>query len=345
MQLWVKRYVFSFRRFLAFAVDFLLLSTLSMFLAGWFFDELVAFGQGGRVIGFLMVLLYFGIGNSRVTGGRTFGKWLFRLCVVDSDGAPLSVARSCLRSAILFIPFFLVSTDIRPLFVELPVPVIAQQVWCVLVVGIGGAMFYQFGMSAWFSEAGPILHDWAVRSAVVSAREKNPGAVHMSGPHVVAVLSIMVLAVLMPLFPLSWLDGSTFGRHLALPFKVFNGLSKDRTMMMAGYGTEAGANYSSDGTSANYANISVSVKLHERTSDFASVLRRVAAEVLSHESDLIGYQTLSVSAAYGSDLGLGSCVVGAFESRKANEWAQLLASPPAKAVAGEGRNCFGRFPN
>jgi uncharacterized RDD family membrane protein YckC len=150
MLAWLKRYFFGFRRFFAFGIDLLLLSTPSMFLASWFFDELVALGQGGRVIGFLMVLLYFGVGNSRVTGGRTFGKWLFRLHVVDSDGAPLSLAPSFLRSAILFTPLFLISTDIRPLFVELPMPVIAQQVWCVLVVGIAGAILQVLGSDTMF---------------------------------------------------------------------------------------------------------------------------------------------------------------------------------------------------
>ena len=234
MQLLVTRYFLWARRFFAFGVDLLLLSTLSMFLASRFFDDLVALGQGGRVIGFLMALLYFGTGNSRVTGGQTFGKWLFRLCVVDADGAPLSVAGSFLRSTILLIPLFLISTDIRPLFVELPVPVIAQQMWCVLIFGIGGTLFVQFMMLQWFRGAGSVLHDWLARSAVVSVREKTPGAAHMSRPHGVAVLSIMVFAALMPLFPLSWLDGSTFGRQLALPFKVLNGLSKDRTMFMVG---------------------------------------------------------------------------------------------------------------
>ena len=149
----------------------------------------------------------------------------------------------------------------------------------------------------------------------------------------------------MPLFPLSWLDGSTFGRELALPFKVFNGLSKDRTMIMVGYSAESGSSYGSDGTHDSYANISVSVKLHERTRDFGPVLRRVAAEVLSHEPHLLGYETLSISATYGSDLGIGACLVGAFESRTADEWTQVLASPPAEAVSGEGPDCFGKSPN
>jgi uncharacterized RDD family membrane protein YckC len=60
-------------------------------------------------IGYVFVILYFGLLNSHLHSGQTFGKQLLKIKVTDTHGKDLAVMPSLLRSAILFAPSCLMS--------------------------------------------------------------------------------------------------------------------------------------------------------------------------------------------------------------------------------------------
>ena len=60
-------------------------------------------------IGYAFVILYFGLLNSHLHSGQTFGKQLLKIRVADIHGKDLAVIPSLLRSAILFAPSCLIS--------------------------------------------------------------------------------------------------------------------------------------------------------------------------------------------------------------------------------------------
>lgn len=69
---------------------------------GWalgllFFNTFVQIGPWGRPIGFSVALLYFGLMNSRLFSGQTFGKRAAKTKVVSGAGTPLAVSKSIIR--------------------------------------------------------------------------------------------------------------------------------------------------------------------------------------------------------------------------------------------------------
>src|SRR5262245_3395670 len=95
------------RRLAAFVVDGLILAVPAMLLGFALFNWAASLGQAGRLIGFVVALLYFGLLNSRLGGGQTLGKRLLGIRVTDRNGAPLSPLRAILRYLVLAVPYFL----------------------------------------------------------------------------------------------------------------------------------------------------------------------------------------------------------------------------------------------
>ena len=76
---------------------------LGLFLESFF----VQMGGWGRLVGFTIALIYFGVMNSSIAGGQTIGKKALRIRVVDYSNSPISLGKSVIRYFILAIPFSL----------------------------------------------------------------------------------------------------------------------------------------------------------------------------------------------------------------------------------------------
>jgi len=85
------------RRLAALVIDGLTLGVPALLLGLTLFHWASSLGRAGRLIGFVVALLYFGVLNSRFGGGQTLGKRLLGIRVADRAGAPLSPMRSFLR--------------------------------------------------------------------------------------------------------------------------------------------------------------------------------------------------------------------------------------------------------
>ena len=91
----------------ALVIDVLVLHFIGLALIRLVPEALVNVGWAGPWLGLLVASLYFGLGASVLTGGRTVGKLILQLRVVDVTGPELSVGRALVRSAILLWPFVL----------------------------------------------------------------------------------------------------------------------------------------------------------------------------------------------------------------------------------------------
>ncbi len=74
------------RRVAALMIDSLPLGVVGLVMGWFFFDALAQLGSGGRLLGFAIALLYFGILNSSVGRGQTLGKRAMGIEVVDGAG-------------------------------------------------------------------------------------------------------------------------------------------------------------------------------------------------------------------------------------------------------------------
>jgi uncharacterized RDD family membrane protein YckC len=95
------------RRLLAFLVDATVLGLIGYLLGTLFYSSFAALGEWGRLVGFLVALLYFTLFNSEVGRGHTPGKLLTRIKVVDREGNFLPLGRSLLRYLVIGVPIFL----------------------------------------------------------------------------------------------------------------------------------------------------------------------------------------------------------------------------------------------
>lgn len=95
------------RRIAAFILDSIFVGVAGTLIAMPFFGALSRLGAWGRLLGFCIAILYYGVLNSRIGNGQTVGKRLMHLQVVDAGGKSISFSKSLVRYAVLSAPFFL----------------------------------------------------------------------------------------------------------------------------------------------------------------------------------------------------------------------------------------------
>ena len=96
----------------AFLIDFIILGIFGFILGIIFEDFFVSLGQQGLLFGLLITLIYFSIGNSKISNGQTIGKKIVNIKTIDSNGNAISVQKSLARAIVLFTPYFLINYPI-----------------------------------------------------------------------------------------------------------------------------------------------------------------------------------------------------------------------------------------
>lgn len=95
------------RRLGALVIDLMILGLLGLVLGHFFGDQFAQMGSWGRMVGFGISLVYFGVMNSALLGGQTIGKKLLRIRVVDDKNNTIPLFRSMLRYIVFILPFTL----------------------------------------------------------------------------------------------------------------------------------------------------------------------------------------------------------------------------------------------
>lgn len=105
-----KSYIAGFwRRFIAFFVDILIAGLFCYILSNLFGSWVYKYSILMSLLGYILVVLYFGTLNSVINKGQSFGKMLMSIEVVDSEQQYLSLLKSFIRSSVLFAPLCLMS--------------------------------------------------------------------------------------------------------------------------------------------------------------------------------------------------------------------------------------------
>lgn len=172
-------------------LDWLILAMPTFMLGAAIFNVLADLGPWCLLIGFGIVLVYHGIGNSRVTGGRTPGKAALGTRVVDRDGIPLSIRAAVVRTGLLWSPIYV------PGLVRIILP---SGNWIEVVIGLaasfaGLCILYLLVFNAKTRQS---LHDFVVGSYVVLARSEGKPYPHRAwrGHFVLAGVGALAVAAL-----------------------------------------------------------------------------------------------------------------------------------------------------
>ena len=293
------------------------------------FDWAASLGPSGRFIGFLVALLYFGLLNSRLGGGKTLGKRLFRIRVTNRSGQTLSPMRSGLRFLVLGIPYFLngVFFNIDPTSLGL-IEYLVGALLTFLIFGGFGAIIYLFVFNRRTRQS---LHDLAVGSFVVRdpsqtvpANLATPRLQHLIvvgcwlllfaiGPSVVWVLWDSSLAT--SLQPLGGIQAAVEAQHNVQYVQVTVGQTTTSTVRT--------------GTST-ITFLSVQAQAVSVREDFDLLSSAIARTVLELHPELFGKQLLIVTIRHGFDLGIAAWSKNYRVALDAASWQKKLSLPRAE---------------
>jgi len=175
----------ALRRFLAFVTDLVIIGVPAGAVGALLFDPLSDLGDYGRLIGAVLIALYFGYFDSRLGGGTSPGKGAVGLEVVGTTGASISPARAAARALIVSTPILV------------PSPVGDN----VVLQAIAGLLIYALGLSLAYlailnRPSRRSVHDLATASMVVCRGARLAPLLPMRRVHwaIVAILAVWAVA-------------------------------------------------------------------------------------------------------------------------------------------------------
>lgn len=297
------------RRLAAITIDAVLLGILGAAIGFMFFDWACRLGPYGRVLGFLLLPLYFGVSSSSLTGGRSVGKALCRIRVGAVGGGTLPLHRGIARATILTWPYLLNGWSIPPM-VEWPVVGLAA---AVAVFGVGGSIVYLFLFNR---TTGQSLHDLLVGTVVhrpsVPPLEAQPP---LPTVHRVALGVLLALPLLLggaAFLAQGWLQAQ-LGPHKEL----WSTLSRDPRFHVVS--VRENAHHRAGATTTTVA---VQVWVKDEPEDRQRLAAELARETLSHFGSKRP-DRVSISLVRGYDLGISSANRVWSDSRTPEEWVQV----------------------
>ena len=269
--------------------------TLVGILPGLFaFDFLAGLGGWGRLIGFVVGLLYFGVYNSAIGNGQTLGKRLMNIRVVDVSGKTIGILRSLVRYALLGTPFFLNGAML---------PSNIQLSWLgyligMVVFGLGGAIVY---LAVFNRRTRQSVHDLAVGTFVVCVAGESVPRKSVWHRHY-AVLGVMGLAaVVAMMFVPKLTQLGPFPRLLELQQAIQNtGLVHTNSVMVGKNGSSSG------GTQKETSYLQVQLVMRERPKDNKTTAKEIGRVILQTYPEVRARDAISISIVYGYDIGIAS---------------------------------------
>jgi len=307
------------RRLLAFLLDGILVGIIGFALGLFLFDFFAQIGGYGRLVGFCIALAYFGLLNSSVGKGRTIGKKIMKIEVVDRSGEHISLVRSLIRYTILSAPFFLNGLLIPPSVVQSPIG------YCIafLIFGCGGAIIYLYIFNRRTRQS---LHDLTVRTFVV--RTSTKGDVVASPVwkfHLIIVgIWFFLTASFCAAGPMIS-QKSVFPELLAVQ-KSIQSTGKVHTataFVGRSWGFAGGKQWES-----TYFHSNVIWKTSPE--DYDAAAKEVAALILSEYPKVMDKDVLIITVSYGYDIGIAHAWKYRVLHYSPEEWGEILDKSQAE---------------
>jgi uncharacterized RDD family membrane protein YckC len=174
------------RRLMAFIVD-LIITGLPLWAVGLvFFEAMSDLGNSGVLIGWAVVLAYFGYFDSALGDGRSPGKHATGIVVVGSDGTLLPPIRAVARAFVVTAPIFLTSLSVGTV----------NSVTTILVGLLGSALSCTTVYLTLFNRrTGQAWHDLLVGAVVLRAGRPLPVLPPIWRWHWAVVAAILLLGM------------------------------------------------------------------------------------------------------------------------------------------------------
>jgi uncharacterized RDD family membrane protein YckC len=309
------------RRFVAFAVDAIIVGVLASIIALPFFDTFSHLGTWGRLVGFFMALPYFAILNSKIGGGQTLGKRWMHIEVVDKDGNTIPFSKSVARYAWFAVPYYLDG-------IVLPgrTPWIVSSLLATLFFVVFGATLYLVFFNRRTRQG---VHDLAVGSYVADADKIGPlKTVEIWKTHWI-ILGVLLVGI--------GAGAYLLGNKL-LGWGPFPELLADVRLAEDVPGVQAAQAqdlyWSNLGGGDKKRILVINVRWAGSPQDEGACADEIAKRVLEHDSDATHRDLLRVVMIRGYDLGIAHAQVAkSFEHTPADWNTRLFGTSPSGDTA------------
>jgi uncharacterized RDD family membrane protein YckC len=280
-------------RVFAFLVDETILGAPAFLLGLVFFDQFAQLGSWGRALGFVVSLLYFGLMNSALGGGQTFGKRLAKIRVVDANGSFIPWTKSFARYSILGLPYFLNNAHIPPRFLF----GWTGSLLSFLIFGIGLSIIYLIIFNCRNRQS---LHD-VIIGTYVTKTQAIAGApkpkIWMG--HYVVVTLLLAISIFVPFLMKGFVDKEPFKELLALQTSIL------RQPEVTYASVFAGKNFFSDSSGTrSFTGLTAAVSLDRRVNNYDQLANRIARAIFENYLEAKQRDRITVTIIYGYDLGI-----------------------------------------
>jgi uncharacterized RDD family membrane protein YckC len=303
------------RRFGAFVVDAIVLGLAGQLLGLVLADALIRAGEWGRLIGFLIAGAYFVPLESGWGGGRSLGKRLLGLRVVNALGRPPGPVRAALRYAIFGVPYFLNGAPLPASMLFGPGVYLVS----LLVFGIGGISLYLFI----FDRRGRrTLHDRLTGTAVIHAAVPTPfTALPLWRWHRVAMGALVVLALAAPLAVRQLVQSGP----LADVGRLYEAVRTQPGVRFAGVSDTTQVNYGVQGTTRTRA-VVVTAVIDGNIFEPGALPEQLAARVFGSFPDAASADLIVIRLSHGFDIGIATRFEHNALTRTPEQWRDRIAA-------------------
>lgn len=280
-----------FKRFLGFLIDVLVLGIVG-YISGFLFEHFyIAIGGYGKIIGFLISMVYFSVFDSKLFNGQTIGKKIVKIKVVNQQNETITIGNSIFRS--LFYSLTILLNGISfPNFKYLPV---------IIIIGI--ILFSLFVLEAWLfifnRSTGQTLHDLLSKTYVVDS--SNTQVIDKTNNNKVFRLVIIIPIVISVLVVGSnlYIKKTNFNDMLYLVDVIQNQLSVRNTTINKSVTKYYGTN---DSAESNYILINCYKTNQNESSDELSLM--IADIIINSNLVYKESESLIIVVNSGFDIGI-----------------------------------------
>lgn len=283
------------RRIGALLIDSIILGVFGLVLGLFFEETFVEIGGFGRLIGFSVALIYFGLMNSSVASGQTIGKKILKIRVVNSDNKPINLIKSLGRYSVIGVPFFLNGAQ----FKMQEMPLFALYIIGIVVFGGMLSTVYLYVFNRVTRQS---LHDLVFSTYVVNIGIGNSSFGKVWTPHKVIVALLFIAPVITIFFTSNLMQQKPFVDLL----KVQEALGTNPIVNNVGVmnGVNIFSSLSSGTKKTTYIRATVllgkdQISNSKLAREFAVSLAKVFPE--AYDKDVIG-----ITLVYGYDIGIFS---------------------------------------
>ncbi len=283
------------RRIAALFIDTLILGVAGLVLGLFFESFFVQIGGWGRLVGFSIALIYFGIMNSSIAGGQTIGKEALNIRVVDSNSSPISLGKSVLRYFILAIPFSLngaqFSNEVMHSFIMYPLSLI-----------IFGGLFSILYLYIFNRVTRQSLHDLVAGTYVVNANVEKQEHGKIWNVHLIIVAVLIFAAAVVPAFTTKLAQSEPFKDMMDVQLLLSDDPDVAYVTISSGSSTFSST---SEGTkTATYVSSQVFL-ISDNVGD-TELARRLATIVIANYPETLKKDTIQINLIYGYDIGIAA---------------------------------------